>query len=318
MTNKPNYQLPSIPYHKRPKVLLVGNGINLSFSGCKSTDSIICDQWEKHYDSKLDCKEKKDDVWKLPFPMQIVVATKDHVQECMMELSAVFKIIDVSAEQKEFIRKILNVNFDAILTTNYSLEFEKSTLAGYSERRVYSYYKTTQEAITAQQKNLGIFQCTELQDNNHSLLWHIHGTALRKNSMIIGPLYYGKLLSEVTKRANEVNSGYRFSMSKENPYTPKSWIDYFLIGDVYILGFELDFSESDIWWLLNYKKDAFPNTKAYLFQPHICHEKQLLLDCYHVQTPIVTFDEDEPDKYLKYYERVCSQIKQGLTFENSS
>ena len=29
-----------------------------------------------------------------------------------------------------------------------------------------------------------------------------------------------------------------------------SWIDYILVGDVYILGLGMDFAEFDLWWLL--------------------------------------------------------------------
>ena len=35
------YTLPEIQYGKHPKVLLVGNGVNLPFDGAKKTDDII-------------------------------------------------------------------------------------------------------------------------------------------------------------------------------------------------------------------------------------------------------------------------------------
>lgn len=35
-----------------------------------------------------------------------------------------------------------------------------------------------------------------------------------------------------------------------NEFKFKSWVDYFLVGDVYTLGLGLDFSEFDLWWLL--------------------------------------------------------------------
>ena len=43
---KATSNLPEIPYGKRPKVLLVGNGINLSFDGATDTDDIIKAEWK--------------------------------------------------------------------------------------------------------------------------------------------------------------------------------------------------------------------------------------------------------------------------------
>ena len=303
--------LPQIPFGKRPKILLVGNGLNLSFEGAKKTDSIIQTEWEKYYGTKLPDREDKKahhEIWNLPFPLQVVAATKDHVQGCMTELSDTFKNQSVTTEQEEFIKGILDTGFDAVLSANYSLEFEKSTIKEFSQYKVYSCYKTTQEQTTWQ-KRLGVFQCIELPYNNHPLLWHIHGTALRKGSMVMGQLYYGKLLSEVIARADKVNVGYRKAVKEKQPFLPKSWIDYLLIGDVYIMGFRLDFSESDIWWLLSYKKSAFSGAKTFFYDGSISGEKQLMFSCYDVQMPSVEFNNRGKRKYINYYKSICSSIK---------
>lgn len=304
---KATSNLPEIPYGKRPKVLLVGNGINLSFDGATDTDDIIKAEWKNYYGTELPDRNNsliKHELWKLPFPLQVVAATKDHVQGCMTELSLLFKNSEVSSEQKAFIRDIVSTRFDAILSTNYSLEIEKSIIEDFTAGKAYKLYRTAREQNT-QQKLLGVFQCTELTDDNHTLLWHIHGTALRKYSMVMGQFYYGKLLAEITARANAVNTRYRNANKEKIPFKPESWVDYFLIGDVFIFGFQLDYSESDIWWLLSYKKDAFPDSKAFFFTSNIEAKKQLLLDCYKVNTPVIEIKNKD---YIQYYKRICEEI----------
>ena len=247
--------LPEIKVGARPKVLLVGNGINLSFPGAASPDEIIQNEWKAHYGFLLPSRNDKanvHEIWKLPLPLQVVAATKDHVQGCMTMLAKKYQNMDVSPEQKGFIQHIVDMGFDTILSTNYSLEFEKSTIADCSPGKVQKRYITTQEQ-TPQQKQFGIYQCTELPDAKKTALWHIHGTAFRQNSLVMGQLYYGKLLSEVITRANYVNGGYRRTNNQNKPFYPKSWIDYYLIGDLHIFGFGYDLSETDLRWLLSYK-----------------------------------------------------------------
>ncbi len=303
--------LPEISYGTKPKVLLVGNGINLSFPGARDTDSIIKNEWMKTRGEELSDRdsEKAHPIWKLPFPLQIVAATKNHVQSSMNSLSESFKKYAVTEDQKIFINEILQTGFDAILTTNYSLEFEKTTINNWTEGKTKAKYKTTKEQ-SSQQELFSIYRCTELSDNNHTLLWHIHGTAMRRDSMVIGQLYYGKLLAEVITRSNTVNDGYRLSQSLHRNYVPKSWIDYFLIGDLHILGFNLDYSEEDIWWLLSYKKSAFSDSKTFLYKESIEPEKHLLLNCYDISTPSIEFNhnKDDNNRYLDYYKRICSTI----------
>ena len=44
----------------------------------------------------------------------------------------------------------------------------------------------------------------------------------------------------------------------------KSWIDKFILDDVYFLGFGLDYSEIDLWWLLQ-RKHRQPNRGRTIF-----------------------------------------------------
>jgi hypothetical protein len=303
--------LPEFPYGVRPKVILVGNGLNRSFEKAVTTDEIIQKEWFKQYKTNLPDRNAKPihKIWKLPLPMQVVAATKDHVQTCMEELADTFKKLEISQEQIDFIRNILDTGVDAVLTTNYSLEFEKSTIENFTQNKAYHYYKKPWKQ-NKRQEQFGIHQCTELPYANLPLVWHIHGTALRKNSLIMGQLYYGQLLSEVTKRAAAVNKKYKKVVSQKLSYRLNSWIDYFLIGDVHIFGFGLDFSESDLWWLLSYKKNKFPEAKTYFYGSDITDELRLMLECYKVEIPNTpVMEKSGADRYINFYKAICEKIK---------
>lgn len=308
--------LPAVQPGQKVKVLLVGNGINLPFEGSRSTDNIIMEAWRKYHQVNL---PRRNDfthphpVWKLPFPMEVVAATKDNVEDELQNLAKGMREIKVCDTQTKLVKKILDANFDAILTTNYSLEIEKSVLGDCSYQKIYSHYRTTMKQ-SERQKRYGIFQCIELPCNNYPLLWHIHGTSLRKDSLIMGQLSYGKLLSEVEKRATIANRGYYHSITNNNPFYPKSWIDYFLIADVYIIGFQMDFSESDIWWLLSYKRNVNPESKVFFFQPYINDDMKLMIESYGVETPGVLFEDTNNinEDFINYYNNIFQNyINQG-------
>jgi hypothetical protein len=60
-----------------------------------------------------------------------------------------------------------------------------------------------------------------------------------------------------------------------------SWVDLFLMADVYILGLALDYTEIYPWWLMIFKErlkreTGFPfgNTSYYKFYPHTLDKKE--------------------------------------------
>ena len=65
------------------------------------------------------------------------------------------------------------------------------------------------------------------------------------------------------------------------------WLDSFIMGNVYILGFGFDFSELDLWWLIKQKKreNAEPHGKVIFYTPEKIQEagKYALLSAYGVE-----------------------------------
>lgn len=97
----------------------------------------------------------------------------------------------------------------------------------------------------------------------------------------------------------------------------RSWLDSFILGDVYILGFGMDFSELDIWWLLNRKKrENAIHGQVFYYEPggdDFSEKAELLkllgVKVFHcgVTTPIGT-PEEKNKAYREFYLKAIQDI----------
>ncbi len=140
-------------------------------------------------------------------------------------------------------------------------------------------------------------------------IWHIHGEASRPDTMILGHYYYGKLLSKLQQNVSQLIKRHKASQAKEFNLEIHSWLDYFMLGDVYIVGCGMALSELDLWWLVNCKKRNFPDRKTILFKPDIRIEERLLAEAYDVEV-----DRGEIGTgYREYYRRTAENLKRRMT-----
>jgi len=77
-------------------------------------------------------------------------------------------------------------------------------------------------------------------------IWHIHGEVDYPRTIMLGQEKYSNSLSRI------INYTVKRSDSKFSDGV-RSWVDLFLCSDVHIIGFGFDFSEIDLWWVLNYR-----------------------------------------------------------------
>jgi len=90
-------------------------------------------------------------------------------------------------------------------------------------------------------------------------LWKIHGDISRIKSITFGFDQYCGFLSKLSnyiKGEYKSKRGYECNVSilekcKTGSFDNLSWAELFFNTNVYIVGFGMDFSEIDIWWLLN-------------------------------------------------------------------
>ena len=309
--------LPAIVCGRVPQVLLVGNGINLPF-GANSWQELICNALSRNRSMYA-----YDDIKDMPATMQIVVATANNLGNCIEEKNNVKKEVQIIAEkirvgslgkdQKKLLESILGLPVDTILNTNYSNEFELCATNNASLYGLRTCQRRT-KTVSGVEEQFRLFQFSSLGEKySGKTLWHIHGDITKPSSMVIGHYYYGKLQKQIEDRAAICKRNHSIALKKGFSYKPKSWVDFFLLGDVYILGLGMYMAEQDLWWLLSFKKRHFPETKVYYYQPEKKIDKNVkkLLYAYGVE-PIT----DTPflaDNYINYYHLAIESIKTKIT-----
>lgn len=283
----------------RPKVLLTGNGFNLLFGK---------DRWDKLL-KKISIKEIPSDILsKIPYPLQAVVRTGDTIGDKMKEIAKEYLDFEPTEEEKNLIKLYGELPFDAILTTNYTYELEKTLIPNFKcNLRTRSKFRKFKKNDTDEDSRAQLHSCFPVPGKNTEI-WHIHGEAAKPDTMIIGHNYYGKLIA---KAHQHIAASIRCYKSKRVKMEYNSWVDYFILGDIYILGFGMDLSELDIWWLISFKKREFPDTKIFFMKPDIKPEEKLLAETYGIE--VVKCDEIYNEMFMSFYQRGPQQLKYLIT-----
>ena len=155
-------------------------------------------------------------------------------------------------QTNEFYKKLIDLNCKNYLTTNYDYALEKRFEAegmqhsGNNTEDIYSVRRFT-SVTTPSQKEI----CK---------IWHLHGEIGKPLSIMLG---FDQYCGSVSKIDGYIKGTYEFRENKkpvyirrielklqENKFDDRSWAELFFNTNIHILGFSLDFSETDIWWLL--------------------------------------------------------------------
>ena len=296
-----------------PQVLFLGNGLIRAFGG-KSWDNLI-----KLIAVRDDLPEKLY----CPFPLQAILATNDHISAATKQYAGKFWG-SVEPELGEQLRMLLSMQFDDIITTNYSYEIESAALGVPRISETYlSKSCQNQEAGKNVEPKYLIRSCQEIPYGQHlNRIWHIHGEARKPNSMILGHYYYANLLHRIMDYVDKNSRYYAYRQQNGKIQPIRSWLDSFILGDVYILGFGMDFSELDIWWLLNRKKrENAIHGQVFYYEPggNDFNEKAELLKLLDVKvihcdvtTPTGTLEEKN-EAYRVFYLRAIQDIRKRVS-----
>jgi hypothetical protein len=237
---KANHRL-EISNKRFPKVLLLGNGM------LKLDDKGI--SW-KELLQKIQMIPGKRNVDILPMAMQPEALCGVDAEEVQRRVAAETKTLD---KVNPLLCRLLELPFDAIVTTNYTYEVEE-TLSG-NKWTEYRRKKTLNILYGSHNVNHNTFVCNMVETKEGRIVpvFHIHGEWSRKHSMILSYYSYANSLARLVEY-NKVlgNQFYEHQVADEN-IVCRCWLDYFIMGDVVSVGFGLDLSEFDIWWALERK-----------------------------------------------------------------
>ena len=259
-------------------VLLLGNGLNRSYN--KHGVS-----WTKLLEIMTVNKDIPNHI-ELPFPLEIVLRTNDHVDQVLRQQHEKLYGNVEDVDYRSMLIELLTMGFDDILTTNYdySLEMSASSYRGNFDNWLKKTVKHTNEVNRVEK--IYLLHTYQLVKANgiENRVWHIHGEARKPSTMVIGHYMYINLVSKWRDKLINRNKQYmNWDFSKPSD----CWLDSFVLGNVYILGLGMDYSEMDLWGLIKRKKreKAEPHGKVIYYEPHTPgnETKYALLKAYDVE-----------------------------------
>ena len=290
-----------------PQVLLLGNGIN-RLSGSSDWKQLI---GKINTNARLNPEDKEQ--FDIPYPLLAVLAADGDVDNAVKSHLELFGgLYDGELDKiRPYLSRLLSLGFDDILTTNYSYELErvaypKITRGGKGCRGI---MKHTAPVKRAEPKYL-LHTYSEVKYGEAvNRVWHIHGEVRKPNSIVLGHYNYGSLLRRMQDvLGSRENVQYRLEMANRPPVMD-SWLDAFIMGDVYILGFGFDFSEFDLWWLLERKKreKASHGIVRFYSPTHGNDFKLMMMETYGAEIISFGFTRPKPD-YEGFYNKAIEDI----------
>jgi hypothetical protein len=253
--------------------------------------------------------EEPDKMKSVPYPLQPVILTGDHLGSQMKSLSSQLSGLRAPSEEEVVLRDLAHLGFDAILTTNYTYELEKALDEQFKcmpSQKCKARKKFVENAGKYNTQQL--HTCFAIED--YPPVWHIHGEASRYETMVLGHYYYGKLLAKMQQYMSGFLARYKIAIKKQQEIEFKSWIDYFMLGKVYIVGLGMALSEFDLWWLINCKKRHFPGTKVVLYKPDVTDGERMLAEAYNVE--VVTDGKGKNDDFAGYYHWLYNHLREQM------
>lgn len=189
-----------------------------------------------------------------------------------------------------FYDKLVNLNADNYITTNYELFLPQKFLLEIQHF-----------------ENPLIYRCRSLfKDNRQITFWNIHGDTENPKDIILGLSDYCQYVAEIDKYLN-----------RSEPLNFRSWIDLLFNTEVHIFGLAMANEEIDLWNVLTTRKrKRRHNSKEcqneiyyYAIQDESFDPgKKELLKALDVNVVDIEFDWSE-NAYKKAYEQIFELIK---------
>lgn len=232
---------------------------------------------------------------------------------------------NISLDLNKFGEYLSSYNVQNIITTNYDegIEFILCQKCGYKNIKTEGLAEEGIYSIRRYKKFIN-------EKNSHCIkLWKIHGDINKIESIILGfDQYCGSLskLSEYIKgkyKSDDVDGPEcdipMIEKCKNQKFDNLSWAELFFNTNVYIVGLGMDFSEIDIWWLLNNrvriqnKVSQVQNKIIYLYDDKYDNKKTDIfeaLDAFKVERYSICSDKDYINKIFKVMAETRFQVRE--------
>lgn len=288
----------------------------------------------------IGCFDFSDDVQKaIPYTFQYEMnyLGKDKLDEETLKSKICrelpdFGKVELKDASKNFLRFLDENEITDILTTNYDGLVEYLLLS----QNAKFISQNNSEKIYSIRRNY-------VYEYNKKLitLWKVHGDAVVPKSVMLGLDHYcgaigkmddfikhGRLGGKMIDNPMEMKFSNKTKSDEKEiaPFQFQTWVDLFFAATVYFIGFGLDFSETDIWWLLNkrarFKEKLEISNEIFFYAPKQqknatkldiakAKAKEKVLESFGVQYQKVSYelreDSVNPEYLLDVYEMISRQ-----------
>ena len=293
---------------KRPNVLLLGNGLTWKsipwhklIKEIKRPEINISNYIELNTEGEFG---------KFTIPNTILTAATSIIID--KERRNVYeRVLPNTFSPNPYLKHLLSLPFDAILTTNYTYELESEILPSYPSlsnetKRKYSF-------VTRANRDPVYLVHTYNSISPAPDIWHIHGELRRPSSIVLTHDEYAKHVRAITQYNTDRGTEYS---KTQTAMKFKSWVDYMLFGNVHILGLSMDYSEFDLWWLLNRRKrEKAPTGKITFYEGNKNEEintKHQALKDIGIDVETLGFTIAKPSDYSAFYEKSINAIEKTI------
>jgi hypothetical protein len=294
------------------KTLLFGNGLN------QLTDNLI--SW-KHLLDNIKSKSKFESL-NLPNTMIyeriLMERPKSTTGIYHVEGAIKFEIAEQmrSIGTNKYYDRVFDLGFKNYLTTNYDYAFRNKI-----ECKNHTSKNNSTEDVYSIRRNTSILDKNEKEVCK---IWNIHGEIDKPSSIMLGLDHY---CGSIGKLDAYLKGTYEFqdnkipirvkpitSKIKERKYDRHSWIELFFNSDIHIIGLSLDYSETDLWWILNKrarimsdkKTSVHVTNKIHYYSTDLDVEKEGVLNSFNVN--VVKTTKTGNFDWRKYYTKTLDII----------
>ena len=222
-----------------PRVLLLGNGI-LRLRGGVSWEALL---------ERIAVNDQIPEpvLREIPLAMRVEALGGVDVEASGQRAAEQFETIDSCVT--DALRRLLSLPWDCVLTTNYTYEAEEVLLGRERfDRADRRRALACMDGSVHRRDNLHFCYIMAREGLPPLPVWHIHGDLGRPESMILSYYSYAKAISRLQKYNRQLKNAFQEAVEARRVVFPRSWSDWFILGDVYSVGFGYDFSEFDLWW----------------------------------------------------------------------
>lgn len=251
------------------ETILFGNGINRLAQNSKSWDELLCGLTKQgqrpisgipntlQYEDLLLSDEKID--FKDPnLPMN----KREEILKDMI-CQEVRK-----ANPTEIHKRLAMMDFDHYLTTNYDYCMDKSL-------EEVGYRKDSRRSCSVEIMHSLFRKRIFRRDCREKSVWSIHGEAGKQSSIMLGFDHYCRYIAKIDNYLRGEYSpatgekkylsirGKKVASMKDRAkrnIAIFSWVDLFFVSNIHILGLSLDYIETDLWRVINYRKRLMKET----------------------------------------------------------